>query len=162
MEVLFIWFGLREPLYDWRISCIKRAKAVYPDAKFKCITTWKEFYGMEVVPAYPLAEELNRHGFYADMHPDKYRQTSDEMRFWWLTHYPNTLYLDTDTWCESPIERSRKPGKMSIEALWSGEDAQPFKEILEIREKGEFFVRYNKDLRAEDLSEYFTHRKMAA
>jgi len=162
MQVLFIWFGLLGPLYEWRDSCIKRAMEIYPDAKFKCITTYREFYGMEVIDAYALAEEMNKLGYYADMDRDKYLATSDEMRFWWMLHYPNCLYLDTDTWCEKPILRNKQPGKMSIEALWSGEDKQPFQDILDIRVKGQLFVSHRNDLKAEDLSEYFTHKKKAA
>lgn len=159
MEIVFIWFGLYEPLSDYRIACIKRAKEVYPDAKFKCITNFTKFYDMEVVDATALAKEMTKLGYYGNTDKEKYMYLSDEMRFWWLTHYPNTLYLDTDTWCEKPMPITPRAGKVRIEALWSGEQCERFMDILVQREKGKLFIGYHRKVDAEDLSEYFTHKK---
>ena len=44
MNVLFVWDGFQAPLYEMRTRCVRRAKELYPDAKFTCITTLKEFF----------------------------------------------------------------------------------------------------------------------
>jgi len=49
LKILFIWYGLREPLYTFRHECIKRAMELYPEAEFQCITHLEKFYGMEII-----------------------------------------------------------------------------------------------------------------
>ena len=156
MNILFIWIGMVEPLYDWRHRCIFRAKEMYPDAKFQCVTTLKEFYGMEIVDAREVAEKMEEQGYYGDI--TQFIPFSDALRFWWLSKQKNTLYLDTDTWCKTPLNPHPNAGKAGIEALWNGENTSVFKDFLDKRRSGEIFVGYRNELDIDDLTEYFEHK----
>lgn len=156
MDILFIWYGKLEPIYGWRDTCIRRALELYPEANFKCITTLKEFYGMELIDANALCEEMEAEGYYSDM--ENFMVLSDEMRFWWLARNKNTLYMDTDTFCIKPFEPCPLPRKSGIEALWNGEDLEPFAEILTKRIKGNFFVHIEPELEIESMNDFFEHK----
>ena len=156
MNILFIWIGMVEPLYDWRSRCIFRAKEMYPDAKFYCVTTLKDFYGMEILDAVDIAEKMKVQGYYGDI--TQFIPFSDALRFWWLSKQSNTLYMDTDTWCIKPFEPQEEPGKVGIEAIWNGNDKTTFKDFLDRRKNGEIFVGYRDELDIDDLSEYFEHK----
>lgn len=164
MNILFIWYGLIEPLYEWRNLCINRALKIYPDAHFQCITTYVDFYGMEVIDARCVLSEMRDGGYYADEKSmvNNILSLSDEMRFWWLERHQNTLYLDTDTYCTKPMTATPRAGKAGIEALWSGSESKPFSDILSIRTKGDIFVRLAGKVDAIDLTEYFKHKPLWA
>jgi len=156
MDILFIWFGKVEPLYAWRDACIRRAFELYPEANFKCITTLKDFYGMEIIDAEEVAAKMKSEGYYSDI--DNFIALSDEMRFWWLARNKNTLYLDTDIYCVDKFNTDNTPKKSCIEALWNGDNYLPFIKILETRAKGELFIDIEEKLDIEDMSECFEHK----
>jgi len=156
MDILFIWFGKSDPLYEWRDACIRRAFEMYPEANFKCITTLKDFYGMELIDANELCTKMESEGYYSDI--DNFMALSDEMRFYWLARNKNTLYLDTDTYCSERFELSALPRKAGIEALWSGDDCGPFEIILKIRDKGQFFINLESTLNIAEMNHAFEHK----
>jgi len=160
-NVLFIWYGLREPLYTLRDKCIINAIQKYPEAKFRVITSLKAFYDMEIVNVYDVIDEMKKEDLYTDI--NHYMALSDEMRFWWLKNNPETLYLDTDTWCEETMPYMKECGHMNIEALWNGnnEHTKPFDKITSKRIKGELFNTYIPELYESDsivLDKYFSHK----
>jgi len=158
VNVLFIWFGKLEPIYGWRDTCIRRAKELYPEANFKCITNLKEFYGMELINADELCSQMELEGYYSDT--DNFMALSDEMRFYWLANHKNTLYMDTDTYCVERLELGALPRKMGIEALWSGDDLKPFEDMLKLRTKGQFFIDLESDLKLDEMKGYFEHKPL--
>jgi len=160
LNILFIWFGLVEPLYKWRDICISQALELYPDAHFQCITTLKDFYGMEIIDARTVISMMEKQGYYSDI--KCFQAMSDEMRFWWLMNNKNTLYMDTDTWCIKPMLPTLAAGKAGIEALWSGGESEPFSHILKIRKKGDIFIELEPQVKAQDLTEYFEHKPLWA
>lgn len=155
MKILYIWYGIHEPLYHYRDKCIRRALELYPDAHFQVITNLDTFYGMEVISNNDVRAQMEEQGYYT--HKRDYLRTSDEMRFWWLSQHKNTLYLDTDTWCKEPMPVSPEPGKLAIEALWTGEDTSQFANMLATRERHSLYITLEKKLELRDLSKYFEH-----
>lgn len=156
MNILFIWYGLVEPLYEWRHKCIARALEVYPDANVTVITCLKDFYGCDVVDAREVIEEMAIEGY--EVNINNFVLTSDVMRFWWLSKHPNTLYMDTDTWCIKPMPITKEPGKVAIEALWNGEDTKTFGDFLDARDLTKHFVTQERKLQINLLDEYFVHK----
>lgn len=160
-NILFIWYGLREPLYTLRDRCIIQALKIYPKANFKVITAMKAFYDMEIINVYDIIEEMKKEDLYTDI--NHYMALSDEMRFWWLKNNPETLYLDTDTWCKEQMPYMEKCGHMNIEALWNGnnEHTKPFDDIMNKRKKGELYNTYIPELYQSEsvpLDKYFSHK----
>jgi len=86
-DVLYFWRFGEDKLDPWRKYCIERALKIYEGCNFKCISTSKEFYGMEIISP--------------DYWVDKYNipiedtmSLSDWIRFDYLSEHPNTLYMD--------------------------------------------------------------------
>ena len=156
MNIIFIWYGLIEPVSRWREMCLKRAVEVYPNANFSCITTLKYFYGMNIIDARKVISEMEAGGYYHDIH--NFMAMSDEMRFWWLERNEYTLYMDTDTYCKTPMLPGFRAGKAGIEAIWSGRETKPFADILDMRKMGSLFVHLSGSLEAEDMREHFEHK----
>lgn len=160
MNIIYLWFGLAGPLNVWQKMCIDRAKEIYPEANFQCITTLKEFHGMEIISAEKVLSDMHKLGLYGDL--TSHMSTSDEMRFYWLMNNENTLYLDSDTYCTKKYDFTEKASKMKIEALWSGKEPKPFKDILETRIKGQLFIKLHNKVNAEDMTGYFEHKPLWA
>ena len=103
--------GVIEPLYDWRVMCIRRAKEIYPDAEFTVISQMKNFYGMKIIKP---------ENYDVGVSPDRPIEYSDHARLKWLSENENTLYLDSDTWCKEPYKFGDNMGSAYFEAIWSG------------------------------------------
>lgn len=156
MDILFIWVTVGSPLYEWRLKCIRRAVEVYPGANFKVITTLKEFFGFEVIDAYEVWQNLKI--FNVDITDPIW--FSDYARLFWLARNPNTLYLDTDTFCISPIPVLKGIGYSNYWAIWNGQDLSGIAEVLD-NNNGEQALLHTPKLLAErgkNLSQYFVHK----
>jgi len=82
------------------------------------------------------------------------------MRFQWLFENPDTLYLDTDTWCVKPMAFSDNCGHMNIEALWNGKDSKIFKDIYNQADHKRHLYILKRKLDNSDslkLYDYFEH-----
>ena len=154
MNILYCYLGLKEPLYEWRIMCIRRTFELYPDATYHCITNFRQFFGMRRVNPERIAQETGyKHGM------QKHASFSDYARLWYLSKHPNTLYLDIDTWCEKPMPITDKMGNVYFEAIWNGTECDKIKEVYDMN-NGEIYLHplgHQLSKRGGDLSEYFTH-----
>ncbi len=156
MDILFIWVTVGSPLYEWRLKCIRRAMAVYPHANFKVITTLKEFFGFKVIDAYEILENLK--GFNIDINDPIW--FSDYARYYWLSRVPNTLYIDTDTFCTAPIPLIKGIGHADYWAIWNGEDLRGIADVLS-KHNDQRMLSHTPDLLAErgkNFSQYFEHK----
>lgn len=156
MDILFVWNATISPLYEWRIKCIRRAMEVYPDASFKVITQLKEFFGMEIISLVEVLRFLREYKI--DL--DNPLMFADYARYYWLSIYPNTLYIDTDAFCISPIPTLKGIGHDDYWAIWNGNDLEGVKEILERHEDKQVLLHTPKLLasRGTNLSCYFDHK----
>ena len=150
MNVLLLWIGETHPLDEWRNKCVSQVKMCYPMAKFTVITKLKEFYGMKIV--HPDDYEVG-------VDPEDYISYSDYARLKWLSENEDTLYIDTDTWCNKPYEFTDKMGSAYFEAIWSGKETHKIKEVADMAE-GRTLMKLGKELdaRGENLHKYFDHR----
>jgi len=158
MNILFIWLGKTEPLYEWRTMCIRRAKEVYPDANFKCITHMRAFFCMELIN--PSEIDLSEY----NANEDNYCGWSDYARLWYLSKHPNTLYMDTDTWCNERMPFSPECGNAGFEAIWNGTELDKMKAVLNRHNNRRLLYRLGNDLTrvGRDLNKYFKHKPLWA
>ena len=156
MDILFIWVTVGSPLYEWRLKCIRRAVEVYPDANFKVITNLKEFFGFKIIDAYEILENLKV--FNVDFNDPIW--FSDYARYYWLCRYPNTLYLDTDTFCLSPIPELKGIGHADYWAIYNGDDLAGISEVLNNHNNKRALLHTPALLaeRGTNLSQYFDHK----
>ena len=159
--VLFIWIGNNTPLYEWRTKCIRRAMEVYPDFNFKVITGLKSFFGFETIKLEPIFEAIKEYNVrpISDGH---HMNFSDYARYYWLSNHPNTLYLDTDTWCIKRMPIIPGLGNMEYEAIWNGEDLESIKRVLGQHNNKEILLHTSRLLSqiGTNLSEYFEHKPL--
>jgi len=150
MNVLLIWIGEHEPLDEWRAKCISQVKMCYPHAKFNVITKLETFFGMSTIhpETFPVGVDCKDFISY-----------SDYARLKWLSENEDTLYIDTDTWCNKPYEFTDKMGSAFFEAIWSGKETQKIKEVSDMSE-GRTLMKLGGELdkRGVNLYEYFDHR----
>lgn len=155
MNILFIWLGLRGPLYEWRIRCIRRAIEVYPLAHFQVITTLPEFFGFEIIDAGIYLQTLKVYGIY-DL--SDHLQYSDYARLRWLSDNPNTLYMDTDTWAIKHIPITDKMGFAKFEAIWNGGDLEEILRVLAMAQGERLLYHLANKFDGHNLKEYCEHR----
>lgn len=153
MNILFIWsYG---PLDVWRDKCVKRAMKIYPKANFICITADSEFYGMATVPFEHWIEKYNIP--MSDM-----MGLSDYIRFDYLSENPDTLYLDTDTYCTKKMPFLEGIGYKSIEAIWNGKDLEGIKEIFSHHNCQQILWHLRDHMTGTYLHDYFEHKPLWA
>jgi hypothetical protein len=149
MNVLLIWIGEFEPLSEYRNACIKRVLQIYPRANFKVITKLETFYGMETIhpDTFPVGVDSK-----------DFLSYSDYARLKYLSENEDTLYIDSDTWCEKPFDFGDRMGSAFFEAIWSGKETQVIKRVLE-KAEGRLISNLGSDLgeQGENLFDYFTH-----
>lgn len=159
MTILFIWDGVTKPLYEWRIKCIRRTMQIYPEAKFQVITTLKEFFGMEIINANEILDKLNDE-FCLNLSLSNPIGFSDYARYYWLAKNSRTLYLDTDTFCLSPIPETSDIGHDDYWAIWNGDDLNGISGILALHGNA-WYLLHTPELLSKvgrNLSQHFIHK----
>jgi len=99
MKILYIWDGLREPLPKDREECISATRAIYPNAKYACITKLNFFLeGFEVISWDDVLHQMVKDFNLSEVPRswNRFMEFSDWARFWYLANNPNTMYSDTD------------------------------------------------------------------
>lgn len=149
MNILFIWIGRKSPLYEWRTMCIRRALEIYPNANFQVITMLKSFFNMAIIDPYDVGIDLDETMVY-----------SDYVRLDWLSRHPNTLYLDTDTFCMKPMPLTRGMGSAGFEAIWSGHDQDKIREVFYSRGEKKLLYPLAQKFKGHNLADYFEHKPL--
>jgi len=153
-DILYFWRFGEDKLDPWRKHCIERALKIYEGCNFKCITTEKEFYGMETISPDYWVDKY-------DISLESFIPLSDRIRFDYLSEHPNTLYMDTDVWCNKKIQGNKGIEFMSIEAIWNGNDLEGIKRIFSKRNNPKGFLLHLKTEMAKEGTElhgYFEHK----
>jgi len=159
MIILFIWDGLRTRISDYRLKCISRAKEVYPNAEFKCITKTTEWcpYEFDFITWSEMEKKIK----------DKWNVTiespiafSDYARFAYLSENKNTLFLDTDVYCKERMPEMNGIGiyQGNICVIYNGVHLNFFYQLVKKRRKDCILVGLNKQIKGRDLRPYFIHK----
>ena len=159
MNILFIWTGVTKPLYEWRMKCIRRALTIYPTAHFQVITTMKEFFNMQVIEANDISNNLNDE-FSIGITLHDPICFSDYARYYWLARNPQTLYIDTDVFCVSPIPEIQDIGHDDYWAIWNGNNLKGIQDILAQHDEKRYLFHTPKLLATvgRNFSQYFIHK----
>lgn len=141
--------------------CIERCREIYPEAKYKLITTLKDFPidGFEFINAYEYEREMFNQGYPVAI--KEYMIYSDFARFDYLRKHENHLYLDIDMWCASKAPLAEKAASAGIEAIWSGRQTDVVNRAFMERGSRRLLIGLTAPLHkagALDISKYFEHK----
>lgn len=107
MKILYIW---DKDLPAWRARMMDATEKLYPDAEYYCITKENAFRGYAVLEWEEIGWAVMR---FKGLKEWPYRWNhplvfSDWVRFWFLGHSWDTLYLDTDAQMLQRVEFGEK------------------------------------------------------
>ena len=96
MKILYIWDGEYQKLPDARHENIKTCLKFYPDAQYFCISKKPSFFSRDfkIIDWDQTVSEIETYFDFGKL--EGIGNSSDWMRFWFLAHNPDTLYMDTD------------------------------------------------------------------
>lgn len=146
LKILYVW--VKGQLSDFNLTCMKRAKEVYPESDFI-------FYSDRLAPF------LWMHRIAATYlginSPQIY---SDYARLFYLSENLHTLYIDCDVYCLKPIPTD-KFGSAGIWAIYNHDKLSVINNILRNRKGQKMNVYYGKDLAlaGRGINKYFIHRE---
>lgn len=171
MKILFTW-KTHKRIDKARLACIKRAREIYPDAKFVFITDDRSFVeeGDEVLPVRRVTKILVNDFKVMPARLRSYLGFTDYAKFWYLSQNENTMYLDTDVYCLKKLPKIKKgvgagiPEAISV--LYNHDNPDLFKALFFRRNNTSNLVGlgdhmdYDNDFK--DVSKYFEHKAEAA
>ncbi len=175
MKVLMFWQNMG--VHDaYRMLCIRRVTEVYPSAEFIAITDFPEFFPecFQILDLDIVINELMCTYTDKQDHIDMqshYVFVSDYARMHFLSIHPNTLYLDTDTYCAKKMPEfplgfvgSRK-NPCNNDVIYNNDRPDIIKDLMERRHM--FRPKPNLvplmsllqwDVNAINLSNFFAHK----
>lgn len=171
MNILLCWFQ-RYKLSSYRRRCIDRVRELYPEANFFIFTDdihsfpgWilldVEAYKKHLKEDYLILEEWLQNLYFF----------TDCLRFYFLSGTPNTLYIDTDTYCVEKIPKlkSKKVGAVqhTISTLYNNNNLEYFTKIFEEHVNDYYTKTLNRLIKyfdfgksVVDISDYFIHQSI--
>jgi len=162
-QILIVCDGIGDKLNEFKISCLKQMRAVYPETKIVCITKSTTAFPKNIINEFIPWDEIEK-----TLWDDFYVYNNDPhilsgyIRFHYLSKNPYTLYLDTDIYLHEPIKETDGLGKFKgdYSALWNGTENDFFEYILHRRRGNgplsqimQFFPH-----NCMDLSKFMTHK----
>lgn len=124
MKILYIWDGIQQPFPEFRQANIKRCFELYPNAEYFCISKKDFFFSSDfkIIDWDSMVLEIENYFPFGKLHGIS--NSSDWMRFWYLAHNPQTLYMDTDVFLNRFFDFESKTKPMfptrDIYILYSG------------------------------------------